>query len=476
MSRVHFIAVGGSVMHYLAVDLARRGFVVTGSDDEIRDPARSRLAENGILPPAEGWFPEKITSELDFVVVGMHARADNPELTRAQELGLTLYSFPEYVYRHAEHKQRIVVTGSHGKTTVTAMIMTMLREAGRDFDYLVGARVPGFDGTIRLSEDAPLMVIEGDEYLCAPFDPRPKMTAYRPHIVVLTGIAWDHVNVFPTFEAYKDAFAQLLKNLCKAGVCVYFQDDPTVAELAAAHLKKEWHYPVPYHALPYRAGSGRAAVKIEGKRVPVRVIGKHNAANFAAALAVCRKQLAVSASACLRAVASFAGASMRIETIYRDEKNVVLRDFAHAPSKVRATLEAVRSFYREFRLVVVLELHTYSSLDKNYLPQYRNALKGVRRKIVLVDCEAAGRKRMVVPNAREVQKAFNDRNVRVVHTLEALEAELRTACLPAKKYLLAPSGLLPAPKKGTVVLLMSSGGLAGLSLSPQDVRSWFDKR
>ncbi len=472
MRRVHFIAVGGSVMHRLAAALADRGDVVTGSDDEIRDPARSFLAQRGILPAFEGWFPEKITPELDFVIAGMHARADNPELLRAQSLGLPIYSFPEYVYRHAENKQRIVVAGSHGKTTVTAMIMTMLKAAGRDFDYLVGAQVPGFDDTLRLTDAAPVMVIEGDEYLSGALDPRPKMLAYNPHVVVLTGIAWDHINVFPTFEAYKNVFVQLLNNLCKAGVCVYYHDDPTVCELADTLLKNEWHYRVPYSALPYRVRAGKATVKIDGVRVPIKVIGKHNAANFAAALEVCKNQLCVPTATCVRAIESFAGASMRIEKIYESEKALVLRDFAHAPSKVQATLDAVKSFYHDRRLVVVLELHTYSSLNKDFLPQYRNLLKGVRDKIVLIDRAAVQLKRIEPPTAKDVRKAFNDANIKVVYSREELLDALRAATAPPKKYLIPAPGLLKAPKSQTAVLLMSSGALAGLPLSPQHISSW----
>lgn len=459
-------------MHQLALALAEQGFDVSGSDDEIRDPARGRLAERGLLPPREGWFPEKITPELDFVIAGMHARADNPELLRAQSLGLPLYSFPEYVYRHAENKQRIVVAGSHGKTTVTAMIMTILKASGRDFDYLVGAKVPGFDSTIRLSEAAPVMVIEGDEYLSGAFDPRPKMVAYRPHVVVVTGISWDHINVFPTFEAYKEVFIQLLKSLCKAGVCVYAQEDPTVNELASTLLRKEWHYPAPYHALPYRVRAGKATVKMDGLRVPINVIGKHNAANFAAALEVCRNQLAVPAATCARAIESFTGAAMRIETVFQSDKAVVLRDFAHAPSKVKATLDAVKTFYHNRRLVAVLELHTFSSLNKDFLPQYRNLLKGVREKIVLIDRAAVQLKRMEAPSVKDVHKAFNDPNIKVVYTRDELLAALRAAIAPPKKYLISAPGLLKAPKALIAVLLMSSGGLAGLPISPKEIPQW----
>lgn len=440
---IHFIAMGGSVMHNLALELAEHGMRVTGSDDEIRDPARTRLAEAGLLPEAEGWFPERITPELDAVIVGMHARLDNPELQRAQALGLRIYSFPEYVFEYARHKQRIVVAGSHGKTTITAMIMHVLRELGYEFDYLVGAQVDGFERMVRLSRTAPILLVEGDEYYASALDARPKFLIYEPHIVVVSGISWDHVNIFTTEEQYINQFQKLITQLPKAGVCIYNREDRTLRDMVPSHTVKEYHYPQPYVTPIYRVRQERAVIKLEGLRIPIQVFGRHNASNIAAAWEVC-KQLAVTPAEFARQIARFQGAGMRLQKVYEDEHTVIIRDFAHAPSKVLASVDAVSQLYKHANVIACLELHTFSSLNKRFITQYRNTLKKVRNKIVMVNSHTLQMKKLPLLTRQDIHRAFNDRNIRFVQSSTELLQQVRTML-----------------KGRSVILLMSSGDLDG---------------
>jgi UDP-N-acetylmuramate: L-alanyl-gamma-D-glutamyl-meso-diaminopimelate ligase len=443
---IHFIAIGGSVMHNLALALAAGGHVVTGSDDEIHEPSKSRLAQAGILPQAIGWFPEKVHTGLDAVILGMHARADNSELKRAQELGLKIYSYPEFVFERSRNKQRIVVAGSHGKTTITSMIMHVLRGLNIAFDYVVGAQLAGFERTVSLTEDAPVIVIEGDEYMASPLDKRPKFLLYQPHVVVISGIAWDHINVFPTFEAYKDAFLQLLKALPKAGMVVFNSEDALVSELVWRHTDDELHYRYPYETPGYRIRDRHTEIKLDGKRGEVPVYGQHNMANAAAAHQVV-KLLGVETEQFLVQMANFTGAGLRLQKVYEDGTLTIVRDFAHAPSKVAATVQAVAEFYKDANIVACLELHTYSSLNKAFLAQYRNTLKKLENKIVLISAHALALKRMEPISADELHQAFHDNAIEYVQTggalLQAIQKRLRG--------------------KRDVILLMSSGALDGLA-------------
>lgn len=477
--RVHFIAIGGAVMHNLALALQAEGHQVTGSDDAIHEPSLSRLREAGLLPPALGWHPQHITPDLDAVILGMHARADNPELLEAQALDLTVQSYPEFVYSMCQHKQRIVIAGSHGKTTVTGMVMHVLHHLGRDFDYLVGAQLQGFSRTVRLSATAPVAVFEGDEYLASPLDRRPKFLVYQPHVVVLTGIAWDHMNVFPTEALYEESFRSLLRALPKAGTIIYNAEDPRVTELVSVLTDDGVHYRIPYEPPPNRVRDHQVEVKLEQARGRLEIYGRHNLSNLAAAYQVCR-QLAISAEAFLAAMASFQGADMRLQKMHEDDRMIVIRDFAHSPSKVKATVAAVASRYRDCKLIAVLELHTFSSLNPEFLPQYHGTLKRADHRIVLVNAHALAQKKMTDLTNEAILHAFGLRRMRVVRTRQDLALAIKSALrakLPPRRLL--QKALAESPKeqarrvmqrtktdtpegKKSVVLLMSSGSLDGL--------------
>lgn len=432
-------------MHQLAIELASLGHVVSGSDDVVYDPSRGRLTEAGLLPTTEGWDANRITPELDAVIVGMHAKADNPELLRAKELGIKVQSFPQFVYEHAANKQRIVIAGSHGKTTITAMVMHVLRRLGRNFDYLVGAQVPGFERNVRLSNDAPVMLLEGDEYLCSPLDPRPKFLVYSPHILVLTGIAWDHINVFPTETDYVDSFRKLMADLTKAGMVVYNTEDERVVELVRSHTHHEKHYRYPYETPKYKAKKGHIEVKLDNAKGAVQVFGQHNMANLAAAYELC-KLLAVDAEAFLEAMADFTGASMRLQKVHETDGLTVIRDFAHAPSKVHASLAAVREVYKKSNIIAALELHTFSSLNKDYVHQYAGTLDAANHQVVYINKEAMARKGHTPYNQAELQKAFASSSLQLVEEGEQLVQAIAQH----------------VGGEHTVILLMSSATMAGL--------------
>lgn len=445
--KLHFIAIGGSVMHNLALSLAQSGYRISGSDDDIHNPAKDRLAMAGLLPEKMGWFPEKITADLDAVILGMHARADNPEILRAKELGIKVYSFPEFILEHSRNKQRIVIAGSHGKSTITAMIMHVLRQSGYDFDYLVGAQVQGFDLNVRLSEDAPLIVLEGDEYFASSLDPRPKFLIYDPHVVILSGISWDHINVFPTEEDYLRPFISLIQNLTKAGMLIYNKEDKIVREIAHRYPRNEYHTVYPYITPLYKVNrEGLAEIKLDGKRFPIQVIGKHNASNIAAAWEAC-KLLAVSQEEFIQAIAKFEGAGMRLQKVYEDPTTLVLRDFAHAPSKVLATVNAVSEHYKDRNVIACLELHTFSSLNKDYLRRYRNTLKKIKNKLVLVSQKTLHLKKMPTISAEEIKKAFHDSGIKFVQSKIEMLTHLK-----------------PMLNKKNVILLMSSGNFENLDV------------
>ncbi|RMG83047.1 MAG: hypothetical protein D6714_10410, partial [Bacteroidetes bacterium] len=370
---IHLIALGGAVMHNLALALHHNGHQVTGSDDEFYEPSRSRLAHAGLLPEKTGWHPDRITPDLDAVILGMHARADNPELRKAQDLGLPIYSFPAFIHDFAKDKQRVVIAGSHGKTTTTAMILHVLNYWGKKFDYLVGAQLNGFERMVQLS-DAPVIILEGDEYLSSALDPRPKFVHYRPHIAVLTGIAWDHMNVFPTFENYVSQFELLLESMEKGGTLFFYGPDPEIRQLLQRNSADI--IATPYRAFNYKNTGGQAAILRFGlPYVPLKVFGQHNLSNLKAAHLVCL-ELGITDDQFFEAIQSFEGAAKRLDLFYEDKENdfSVYKDFAHAPSKVRATVSAVKEQYPNRQLTACLELHTYSSLNQDFLPQYQNTL------------------------------------------------------------------------------------------------------
>ncbi len=400
VSKVHFIAIGGSAMHNLAIALCQKGITVTGSDDEIFDPAKSRLEKYGLLPAEFGWHPERITPDLDAVVLGMHARIDNPELLRAQELGLKIYSYPEYLYEQSKDKLRIVIGGSHGKTTTTAMILHVLAHCGIEADYMVGAQLKGFDVMVRLSHTAKVMVIEGDEYLTSPIDRRPKFHLYHPNVAIITGIEWDHINVFPTFDIYREQFAKFIDLIEPDGTLIYCDEDPEVHRVAMENRRTDIQK-LPYVCPGHRVVNGVTEIG----RTPLRIFGHHNLLNLTAARLACR-QVGVTDEQFDEAIATFEGASKRLELVKKNDTCAVYKDFAHAPSKLRATIHAMREQYPDRRLVACMELHTFSSLTQEFLQQYAHSMDEADVRYVYFSQHALQLKKLPPLNPDEVKAAF----------------------------------------------------------------------
>ena len=439
--RIHLIAVGGAVMHQLAIALQTLGHTVTGSDDEIYNPARDHLTYHELLPDRMGWHPERIDDTIDSVIVGMHARRDNPELLKAQELGIPIYSYPEYIYAHSTQKKRVVLAGSHGKTTTTAMVMHVLRYHDIDFDYLVGARLAGFDRMVRLSY-APIIVIEGDEYLSAPTDRRSKFLHYKPHIAVITGIAWDHINVFPTFESYLDTFEKFVASMPEESTLIYYQHDMYLPQLVKDHAAAQRI--VAYQSPPYEVADDHTLLHLDGgERRQVQVFGQHNLENMQAARLACL-ELGVGEEQFYEAIASFTGAAKRLQHLGGGTTTDVYLDFAHAPSKVKATTTAMQERYAERRLVAVVELHTFSSLSRDFLPHYANALDGAERAYVYYSPHTLAMKKMPQLSPEEVGGAFRHPNLEVYTDAAALR-----------------EALLGLEWADTNLLIMTSGQLGG---------------
>jgi UDP-N-acetylmuramate: L-alanyl-gamma-D-glutamyl-meso-diaminopimelate ligase len=402
--KIHLIATGGAAMHNLALALHQNGHQITGSDDEIYNPAKERLAAAGILPLEMGWFPNKITADLDFIILGMHARKDNPELLKAQEMGLKIYSYPEFIYQHAKDKKRVVIAGSHGKTTTTSMIMHVLAYFKKDFDYLVGAQLEGFNRMVKLS-DAPVMIIEGDEYLSSPIDLVPKIHHYKPDIAIITGIAWDHMNVFPTYQNYVEQFDIFIKTIKHPnGQLFYFKNDTdlsVISEKAACEKQA-------YEAFNHLVKNNKTYLITENsEEIPLSVFGEHNLANMKAAYLACM-EIGISSAEFYEAIQSFKGAAKRLQTLCETSNSIAYLDFAHAPSKVKATTAAVKSQYKDRKLIACLELHTYSSLNKSFLPQYQGTMDEADVAVVFFNEHTLAMKKMPPLSIEEVKSFFGN--------------------------------------------------------------------
>jgi UDP-N-acetylmuramate: L-alanyl-gamma-D-glutamyl-meso-diaminopimelate ligase len=400
---VHFIAIGGAAMHNLALALHHKGMQVTGSDDTIFEPSKSRLNAAGLLPTSFGWFSEKITKNLDAVVLGMHAKRDNPELLKAQELGLKIYSYPEFLYEQSKHKTRVVIGGSHGKTTITAMILHVLNYHDIEVDYMVGAQLEGFDVMVKLTDDADFMVLEGDEYLSSPIDRRPKFHLYQPNIALLSGIAWDHINVFPTFENYLDQFKIFVDSITVGGSISYNTEDPHVKSIVedSENQIRKFPYQTPEHIIE----EGVTYLDTEEGPLPLEVFGAHNLNNLAGSKWICQ-QMGVDQDDFYEAISSFSGASKRLEKVAENTSCVVYKDFAHSPSKVKATTEAVKSQYPNRPLVACLELHTYSSLNTTFLEQYKGTLDAADTAVVFYSPQAVEIKKLDSVSETQIETAF----------------------------------------------------------------------
>ena len=442
---IHFIAIGGSAMHNLAIALKNKGYFVTGSDDAIFEPSKSRLEKYGILPTEMGWFPDKITSNLDAVILGMHAKADNAELLRSQELNIKIYSYPEYLYEQSKNKTRVVIGGSHGKTTITAMILHVMHYHDIEVDYMVGAQLEGFETMVHLTETNDFMLLEGDEYLSSPIDRRPKFHLYQPNIALLSGIAWDHINVFPTFENYVEQFEIFVSMITKGGILVYNEEDSTVknvAENATNPIRK-----LPYSTPKYKIVNGKTLLHTPEGDMPIEVFGAHNLNNLAGAKWICQN-MGVDEDRFYEAIASFKGASKRLEKIAESKTKVAYKDFAHSPSKVAATTKAVKQQYADRTVVACLELHTYSSLNADFLSEYEGALDFADVAVVFYSPDAVKIKQLDDVSYDQISKAFKRDDLIIFTNSE----DFRTYLFQLKL-------------ENSVLLLMSSGNFDGININ-----------
>ncbi|HPE39694.1 MAG TPA: Mur ligase family protein [Bacteroidales bacterium] len=442
--RIHFIAIGGSAMHNLAIALHLKGYRISGSDDEIFDPAQSRLEKHGLLPSSIGWNPDLINDQLDAIILGMHARIDNPELIKAKELGLKIFSYPEFLYEQSKDKLRIVVGGSHGKTTITSMIIHVLQACHMECDYMVGAQLAGFEVMVKLSETAQVMVIEGDEYLTSPIDRRPKFHVYQPDVGIISGIAWDHVNVFPTFDFYVDQFRIFANMIPKNGKFIYCEDDLTLKKLSEEIQNTT---KIGYSVHPYHIENGITYLDTKSGSYPLQIFGKHNLSNLNAAKNACL-HVGISEEQFYQAISTFKGASSRLELLAQSETCSVFKDFAHSPSKLKATIEAVREQFPNRKLIACMELHTFSSLTQQFLEEYHGSMDLADIAIVFYNPEAVAHKKLPPIEPDVIYKSFGRKNLLVLNDSNVLESKL-----------------FEIGNDNSVFLMMSSGNFNGIYLS-----------
>ena len=439
---IHFIAIGGAAMHNLALALHLKGDTITGSDDEIFDPSKSRLSARGILPKVFGWFPEKITTQLDAIVLGMHAKADNPELLKAQELGLKIYSYPEFLYEQSKFKTRVVIGGSHGKTTITSMILHVMHYFNREVDYMVGAQLEGFDVMVKLTEHNDFIILEGDEYLSSPIDRRPKFHLYKPNIALLSGIAWDHINVFPTWENYVEQFSIFVDSIVEGGSITYNIEDAEVKKVVENSENTIRKFP--YQTPDYKVQDGTTLLETQEGPMPVEIFGKHNLNNLAGAKWICQ-QMGIDENDFYEAISTFQGASKRLEKIAETEKSIAYKDFAHSPSKVLATTNALKNQYPNRKLIACLELHTYSSLNPEFLKEYKGALDAADVAVVFYSPHAVEIKKLKAISTEQIANAFQREDLIIYTNPTAFK-----------------TFLFSQEFNGTSLLLMSSGDYGGL--------------
>ena len=442
--KIHFIAIGGSAMHNLAIALKLKGYTITGSDDLINDPSKSRLKKYNLLPEKEGWFSEKISSDIDAIVLGMHAKEDNPELIKAKELGLQIYSYPEFIYNQSKDKIRIVIGGSHGKTSITSLILHVLKEQNIDADYMVGAQLEGFEVMVKLSESSKYIVLEGDEYLSSVLDPRPKFHLYKPHIALVSGIAWDHINVFKTFENYVQQFEIFINSIENNGTLVFNKLDNELVKLIESNTNNIKF--IPYSLPEFKINDGITYIDFDGKSYKLNIFGDHNLQNINGALHIC-SSLGIKSEDFYKAITSFNGASNRLELIYKFSNSTIFKDFAHSPSKVKATSEAVRKQFPEIRVIACFELHTYSSLNPTFLNKYRDTLNNADECYIYYSEKNMKIKRLTPIDSNLIIQSFNHRNLTVIDNYEKLKETMFSLDLT-----------------NSVLLMMSSGKFGGLDL------------
>lgn len=440
--RIHLIATGGAAMHNMAIALHKKGHRVTGSDDQIFEPSLSRLKKYGLLPEQFGWDKNIITTDIDAVILGMHARENNPELLEAQRLGLNIYSYPEYIYQQSKEKTRIVIAGSHGKTTITSMILHVLNHLNMDFDYMVGAQLEGFDTMVKLT-DAPIIIIEGDEYLSSPIDRRPKFIWYKPQIALISGVAWDHINVFPTYEMYVEQFDKFMATIEEGGHLVYYKNDKELKVIAPKHEHMNRH---PYDLPKHKIEDHKTVLNINGEYINVNIFGDHNLENLMGAQKV-TELMGISEYAFFNAIKSFTGAAKRLEKIAENETSVVFKDFAHSPSKLTATVSAVKKQYADKTLVAIVELHTFSSLNKNFISEYKGALTNADKALVYYNPKTVEHKKLEPISVDEMLEAFAKDGLIVSNKSEEV-----------KPFVADQSS------KNTVFLIMTSGNFDGINI------------
>lgn len=428
--RIHLIAIGGSAMHNLAIALNRKGYIVTGSDDQIFEPSKSRLNKEGILPKNIGWSTNNISEDLDAIILGMHAKEDNPELKRAKELNLKIYSYPEYIYEQSKKKKRIVIGGSHGKTSITAMILHVLNNLNIECDYMVGAQLQGFDVMVKLSESAPIIILEGDEYLSSTIDRRPKFHLYKPHIGVLSGIAWDHINVFPTFEVYIEQF-RIFKNLISECL-IYCREDKELEKLANEKINCK---KIGYQTPEYEIVDGISYIN----SVPLQIFGNHNLQNLNAAKNVCN-EIGISDIDFYQHIKTFKGASNRLELIKKNKEYSIYKDFAHSPSKLKATIEAMKHQFNNRKLIACMELHTFSSLNSKFLKEYRDSMNLADQAIVFFSQKAIKHKKLTPITEEQIKAAFNNNQLVIISNSEDLINHIKSLSLENTNLLMMSSG------------------------------------
>ncbi|TQI69800.1 UDP-N-acetylmuramate--alanine ligase/UDP-N-acetylmuramate: L-alanyl-gamma-D-glutamyl-meso-diaminopimelate ligase [Gramella sp. Hel_I_59] len=441
---IHFIAIGGSAMHSLAIALQRKGYHITGSDDAIFEPSRSRLEKENILPQKMGWDVGRITANLDAVILGMHAREDNPELMKAKELGIKIYSYPEFIFEQSKNKTRVVIGGSHGKTSITSMILHVMNYHDRDIDYMVGATLEGLDNPVHLTQENDFIVIEGDEYLSSAIDRRPKFHLYHPNIALLSGIAWDHINVFPTFENYVEQFKIFINSIVNGGILVYNEEDQTVKELAETTenpIRKH-----AYHTPDYHTEDNTTILDAPEGELPLEIFGKHNMNNLAGSKWICQ-HMGIDEDDFYEAIATFKGASKRLEKVAETSNGVIFKDFAHSPSKVAATTAAVKEQYPNRKLIACLELHTYSSLNADFLKEYKNTLEKADEALVFYSPDAVAIKKLADVSEDQIEQAFQKQGLKIYTNPENFEADLKNLGF-----------------NNSVLLMMSSGNYGGLDM------------
>ncbi len=449
--KIHFVAIGGSIMHNLAIALHKRGYQVTGSDDEIFEPAKQRLAHYGLLPSETGWHPENLDTGVECVILGMHAKKDNPELVKAQQKGIPVYSFPEFMGKELQSKTRVVITGSHGKTTITSMVMHVLKKMDWSFDYMVGAPVEGFEDSVSINKDSEVAILEGDEYLSSSIDNRPKFLHYEPQMVLVSGIAWDHMNVFPTYESYVQAFRDLMVSMPVQGKVIYYEDDPEVVKLVSEFKDKLQLFP--YNEPNWELVANSFSINYQGNKFPLKIPGRHNLWNLQGACNICT-QLGIHPAHFWNAAQDFKGAGKRLELMVEKDATLVYRDFAHAPSKVKATIDGLKTQYPDKKLLVCLELHTYSSLNKEFLPQYKGTTNEADECLVFINPHALELKQMPDINSEEIHEAFDDPRLQMFKDENVLMDTFRNY-----------------QPDNTIVVFMSSGNFNGYPLMEM-VEKW----